>query len=29
MLSLSTVIRTRLGKGLGDDVTVHLQRRLR
>lgn len=29
MLSLSTAMRKRLGKGLGDDVIVHLQRRLR
>jgi hypothetical protein len=29
MLSLSKSIRRRLGKDLGDEVTVHLQRRLR
>ncbi|MGC0144369.1 DUF1905 domain-containing protein [Pseudactinotalea sp. Z1732] len=29
MLSLSAAMRKRLGKSLGDDVVVHLQRRLR
>ena len=29
MISLNAKVRTKLGKGLGDEVTVHLQRRLK